>query len=216
MIRKLSIGLAAAALGLALIASGALAGDNFVLVDLIDWFNNDGISWNEWPGDQNLDGGGWGLPAEELPDGDFEVLWDQETVVPFFALYKEDGWGNNVEAEGQTIDLPEGNYKGAWILAANHHGATEGAPIAFNYSDGTATVSEINAGDWCGDPVASEKMVLRPSHRHDPSGDTGPSCGIWLLPMFELDAAKTLVSVTLPDEPRFHVFGITLVKAQEE
>lgn len=215
MVRKLCMSAAAAAVGLVLAASGAFA-NGFVLVDLVDWFNNDGISWNEWPGDQNLDGGGWGFPAEELPDGDFEVLWDEETVVPFRGFYKEDGWGNNVEAEGQTIDLPQGNYKGAWILAVNHHGATTGAPIAFNYSDGTATVGEVYAGDWCGQPAGSEKMVLRPTHRHDASGDTGPSCGLWLLPMFELDPAKTLVSVTLPEETRFHVFGITLVKAQEE
>jgi len=215
MIRKLLKGLAVAAMGMMLAASGTSANGGFVLVDLIDWFNNDGISWNEWPGDQNFDGGGWGFPAEELPDGDFEVLWDEETIVPFFAFYKDDGWGNNVEAEGQSIDLPHGNYSGAWILAANHHGSTEGAPIVFNYSDGTATAGEVYAGDWCGNPVGSEKMVLRPTHRHDASGDTGPSCGIWLLPMFELDPSKTLESVTLPDEPRFHVFGITLVTAQD-
>jgi len=212
MVRKVWMSALAAALSLFLIAGGSLASGEFVLVDLIDWFNNDGISWDEWPGDQDLDGGGWGLPAEELPDGDFEVLWDEATVVPFFALYKEDGWGNNVEAEGQTIDLPAGNYSGAWILALNHHGATEGAPILFNYTDGTSTTSEVYAGDWCGSPIGSEQMVLRPTHRHDQSGDTGPSCGIWLLPMFELDASKTLESVTLPDETRLHVFGITLVK----
>lgn len=208
---KLARILTVVALGLMLAAGSVSGSAGYVLVDLIDWFNNDGISWDEWPGDQNLDGGGWGFPAEELPDGDFEVAWDAETLIPFFALYKEDGWGNNVEAEGQTIELPQGNYTGAWILAVHHHGASTGAPIAFNYTDGSATEAEIYAGDWCGSPVADEVMVLRPTHRHDAGGDTGPSCGVWLLPKFELDPAKRLESVTLPDEPRFHVFGITLV-----
>ena len=125
---KLARILTVVALGLMLAAGSVSGSAGYVLVDLIDWFNNDGISWDEWPGDQNLDGGGWGFPAEELPDGDFEVAWDAETLIPFFALYKEDGWGNNVEAEGQTIELPQGNYTGAWILAVHHHGASTGAP----------------------------------------------------------------------------------------
>lgn len=191
-------------------ALGAVAHGAFTLVDIEDWVNNDGISWIEYPGDQDFDGGGWGFPAEELPDGDFEVVWDENTIVPFKGLLKDDGWGNNIEADGQEISLPAGNYAGVWILASNHHGATTDTPITFHYRDGSITEGIINAGDWCGSPVADEKMVLKPAYRHDPSGVTGPSCGLWLLPRFDLDPSKELVSLTLPVADKFHVFGITL------
>lgn len=196
---------------LALGVGTAIAAPEFVLVDILDWVNNDGISYLEFPGDQDLDGVGYGFPAEELPDGDFTAAWDENTAIPFKELYKEDGWGNNVEAWGDTIDLPAGNYSGLWLLVVTHHGPVE-TQITLNYADGSNIEHALVAGDWCGNPAGSERMSIRPPHRHGADGITGPSCGFWLLPRFDVDSSKVLTSVTLPDEDRLHIFGITLEK----
>lgn len=191
--------------------SSALAAPEYVMVDILDWANNDGISYIEFPGDQDLDGVGFGFPAEELPDGDFTVAWDENTDVPFMGLYKEDGWGNNIEAWGDTIDLPAGNYTGLWLLVVTHHGPVE-TSLVLNYADGSSVEHALVGGDWCGNPAGDERRGLRPGYRHGPSGTTGPSCGFWLLPKFDADASKVLESVTVPDEDRLHIFGITLEK----
>lgn len=202
--------------GLALIftlllgVGSAMAASDFVMVDILDWVNNDAISTAEFPGDQNFDGVGFGFPAEELPDGDFTLNWDDETTIPFMAFYKEDGWGNNIEAWGDTIDLPAGKYSALWILAAQHHGGIENEPLTLHYSDGSEGVGYVTAGDWCGGPISDEKMLVRPAYRHSQNGVVGPSCGMWLLPAIEIDAERELVAITLPDDDRFHVFGLTL------
>ncbi|NLN27920.1 MAG: hypothetical protein GX161_06840 [Firmicutes bacterium] len=190
---------------------GVLAAPEYVMVDILDWVNNDGISTAEYPGDQDLDGVGYGFPAEQLPEGDFTVAWDDDVVIPFMGFYMEDGWGNNIEAWGDTIDVPAGNYSGLWLLVVTHHGPVE-TYLILNYADGTSTEYVLVGGDWCGDPAGDERMVIRPPYRHSASGEAGPSCGMWLLPKFEVDPTKELVSITLPDEDRLHIFGITLEK----
>lgn len=188
------------------------AAGTFTKVNISDDTNNDGISTDKNPGDQAFDGAGWGYPAEELSSKDFTVTGPAGKVIPFAGLLMEDGDTNNIEAQGQTVDLPEGKYAAVYFLVSSHHGATENGVVIFTYSDGSTSEGYINAGDWCGNPIKDELEVIKVTHRHDKNGDTGPAARIWLEPAIALNADKTLVSVTLPDNNKLHVFGITLEK----
>ena len=81
-------------------------------VDLFDYYNVDAVSFNEDRKDGDYDGEGNTIPAELWKDSiTFEgVNFDLGPTV--------DGYDNVVEAKGQTIALPEGNYKYVYLLGA--------------------------------------------------------------------------------------------------
>lgn len=187
----------------------------FITIDIKEWVNRDGISWDDNPSDQNLDATGWGFPAEELPKGDFTLQWDGTTEVPFKGLYTADGEENTITVNEQVIQLPAGSYSGVWLLVASTHGDSMGGQLTFNYQDGSQETHELSATDWClGQPLAGEKMLLKPSYRMDQNGRDNLGCGMWLMPEFPVNSALVLESIVLPKDPSgqtaLHVFGITL------
>lgn len=192
-----------------------VAAPEYITIDIKEWVNNDGIAWDGMPSDQNLDGTGWGFPAEELPKGDFTLRWDSATEIPFIGLYTADGEENNIAANEQVLQVPAGSYKGIWFLLASTHGDSIGGQLTFNYKDGTQQVHEVSVNDWClGQPIGTEKMLLKPSYRMDQNGRDNLACGMWLMPEFSVDPDLVLESIVLPKDPSgdttLHVFGITL------
>lgn len=187
----------------------------FVTIDIKEWVNRDGISWDSNPSDQNLDATGWGFPAEELPKGDFTLQWDSATEVPFKGLYTADGEQNTITVNEQVIKVPAGSYRGVWLLVASTHGDSLGGQLTFNYQDGSQETHEISATDWClGQPVGGEKMLLKPPYRMDQNGRDNLGCGMWLMPEYAVNPDLVLESIVLPKDPSgqtaLHVFGITL------
>lgn len=192
-----------------------VAAPQFITLDLKEWVNRDGISWDSNPSDQNLDSTGWGLPAEELPKGDFTLRWDSTTEVPFKGFYTADGEKNTITVDGQVIPVPPGSYRGLWLLVVSTHGDTIGADLILNYRDGSQDVYKVSATDWClGSPVAGEKMLIKPPYRMSQTGRENLSCGVWLLEEYEVNPDLILESIVLPKDPpgetELHILGITL------
>ena len=59
-----------------------------------------------------------------------------------------DGYDNVVEAKGQTIALPEGNYKYVYLLGAAAGDGEKSGVFTVNYADGEQTNKEIKFADW--------------------------------------------------------------------
>ncbi len=196
--------------GVRAIESGACR----AVADLTSFFNNDGISTHDNPGDGNFDGGGWAYASETLPES-VRASGGPLVVdgVDFEFPSPVDGRANNVEADGQVIPLPSGRYAGLGVLASAHNGDVQ-QPATITYGDGTTSTVQLRFTDWAVSPKFGETTAVDMPHRHDANGDTGPRVYLWAQSVPVQD--KDLVSITLPDDPKLHVFAISATLAGEE
>ncbi|WP_209020779.1 PKD domain-containing protein [Nocardioides sp. 1609] len=184
------------------------------VADLSTFFNNDGISTHANPGNGNFDGGGWAYATETLPEG---VRANGGPLVVDGVDHEfpssVDGLLNNVETNGQTIPLPTGRFSGLSIIAAAHNGDVQ-QPATITYGDGTTSTVQLRFTDWAVSPKFGETIAVDMPHRHDAGGDTGPRVFLWAQQVAVQD--KDLVSITLPSDPKLHVFAISGVLPGEE
>jgi PKD repeat protein len=184
------------------------------VADLAPFFNNDGISSHDNPGDGNFDGGGWSYAAETLPESVRETGGPLVVDgVDFQVPDPTDGRLNNVEADGQTIPLPTGRFTDVAVLASAHNGDVD-QPAVVTYADGSTSTVQLRFTDWASSPRFGETVAVDMPHRHDANGDTGPRVFLWSQSIAVQD--KDLASITLPDDPRLHVFAISAVVPAEQ
>lgn len=191
----------------------------YVMVDIAPWANNLGIARIQNVSDLSpgLDGDNFGFSAEVMPQGDFELIWQNNIVVPFRSLYLEKGQNDNIRTTGQVIEVPRGSYSTLWLLVASSWGESTGINIALNYADGSEAIYNVSAPDWCQDGSAFPGMSVFPGARYNTGGQDSLQCSMWLLPPFAVNGSKELVSIRLPQKPPaslgntdFHIFGLTL------
>jgi plastocyanin len=123
------------------------------------------------------------------------------------------GEPDNVEADGQTIAIPDAQDATRLGLLAAAHGGDLSTTLKLNYVDalGETSVEEVKValGNWTSEPGGSST--------HDVSSDfyvvnsTVPvpvSAGLDAVAV-PLDPSRTLVSVGLPKEAKLHVFDLS-------
>ncbi|MBC2934455.1 PKD domain-containing protein [Nocardioides sp. zg-1228] len=184
------------------------------VADLSELFNNDGISTDANPGDGNFDGGGWTFAAELLPQA---VQEDGGPVrlngVDYDFGSPADGRLNNVEADGQVITLPTGTYDQLSVLATAHNGDVQkDATLAYN--DGTTVQVPLRFTDWAVAPKFGEEIAIDMPYRHNGGGDTSPRVMIFTQPI-PLAAGKQPDTLTLPVDPKLHVFAVSGMRSEE-
>jgi alpha-L-fucosidase len=173
-------------------------------VPLDELMNNNGIGTVS--GDANLDGSGYGFPADSLPSGSVTA-----GGVPYdFPVTTSAGQNDNVVALGQTIALPAGRYVAGYLLATSTYGATSGT-VTVHYSDGTSSTATISVPDW----YASGGAVSAPT-RYSPGGTDNHPVSIYAVQVW-LDPARTATGLTLPttaapapNVSSLHIFALTL------
>ncbi|MBF9072069.1 NEW3 domain-containing protein [Streptacidiphilus fuscans] len=120
------------------------------------------------------------------------------------------GTPDNVSADGQEITLT-GQGSALGFLGAEA-GFVSG-PVTVTYTDGTTSTGQLGFPNWCCAPTNAygAQTAFTMDHRNTPTGPAnyGISYGVFtntvpLLP------GKTVRSVTLPEEPAIHIFGITV------
>ena len=183
-------------------------------------FDNDGISWRANPTDGNFDlpgrRSGDSFIADLMPKAGAAVAVPGNPAVTFRFPDKDDRRRNNVVCDGQRLHLPEDQQAGwtaAWFLGACNDGAQRAA-VTFQYEKGADGKGELRLADWCSKPAADEIDVLRTAARHlDDGSEEKIDCGLvaWRIP---LDPTRKLLSITLPQEKRMHVFALTLTRSQ--
>ncbi|WP_309116880.1 GH92 family glycosyl hydrolase [Saccharothrix sp.] len=170
-------------------------------VDLTRELNHDGTATVEAPASGDFDGQGWSYDAALLPTG--PVTWNGVT---YLAPDPTGTAANFVEARGQAVLLPTGQYGTLNLVAASHNGPVTTA-VAVRYTDGTTAELPITVGDWAG---SGGTVVLDMPHRIKAGkGVDGPPVRLFGLAA-ALDPAKSVRSLTLPADPRVEVYALTL------
>ncbi|WP_433271544.1 GH92 family glycosyl hydrolase [Actinosynnema sp. CS-041913] len=177
--------------------------DGQCAVDLTRELNHDGTATVGASGQGDFDGQGWSYDAALLPAAG-PVSWGGVTYQAPDATGTS---ANFVEARGQAMLLPAGQYRALRLVAASHNGPVT-AGVTVRYADGSTAEAPMTVGDWAGSGGA---VVLDMPHRIKAGqGVDGPPVRLFG-PSLPLDPAKVVHSVTLPDDPRVEVYAITLV-----
>jgi alpha-mannosidase len=195
-------------------------------------YNLDAISDRTNPGDGNFDGAGRSMAGDQLPEN-LEV-----DTVKFKMGPKEGGQLNAVACQGQTIDLPKGNWNRVYILAASAKGDRE---VTFKTGDTNHMVKVQDWGGYVGewdtrvwqkpqeDPIYGwdnnayegltpgymkmASVAWDCDHRHDAKGDEIYQYSYLFKYGMDLNGADTL---TLPDDPNVIVLAVSVADNSDD
>jgi predicted alpha-1,2-mannosidase len=163
--------------------------------------NHDGTATVDAPASGDFDGGGWSYDAALLPAAG-PVTWGGIT---YQAPDPSGTAPNFVEARGQGLLLPAGKFSWLHVVGASYNGPVSTAFTVW-YTDGTSAEVAVSVPDWAGDGPA----VLEMPHRIKAGkGVDGPAVRLFGQSL-RLDPAKTVRSVTLPNDPRVQLYALTL------
>jgi alpha-mannosidase len=178
-------------------------------VSLTSAYNLDGMSYDSARSNGNLDGSGNTLSADIMP----ATIVSED--IAFDLGPKTDGSSNIVQAAGQTITLPTGNYKFLYILGAGAGSGTSGN-FTVNYSDATSTSKTLSFTDWKAliggwnkIPVA-DNVGYYLTHFHTASADTKVFDNYLYVYRIALNSAKTVSNVVLPNATGIKIAAMSL------
>jgi len=150
-----------------------------------------------------LDGSGFSYSSKEL--GKSRVL--DLTGIKFGPANQPDA----VACNGQMISLPSGHFSGLLLLATGVQGNQTAQTITVNYTDGSSAQFVQSFSDWSSpQQYPGEIEAVAMSYRNASNGTK--DAGTFNLYAYELalDEAKTVQSITLPNDPDVVVLSATL------
>jgi lysophospholipase L1-like esterase len=186
---------------------------------LADYYDDAGISLDSNQGCANLDGDGFsyseqtltaaGLsPGATVTSGGLSYTW------PAVAACSPD----NVLADAQTI-LVHGSSGASTLglLGSSTSGSSQGT-VLVHYSDGTTSRATVSFGDWAGAPVSGDTAIATLPYRNYQGGTSNQLTVYVFATQIPVNAAKTVVSVTVPDVgyavapsvTAMHIFALAL------
>jgi ABC-type transport system involved in multi-copper enzyme maturation permease subunit len=122
-----------------------------------------------------------------------------------------------VHGDGKPISLPAGQFATLQLLAAGVYGPVLGQAITVTYTDGSTSMFTQNFSDWCGcvpnpgeQPGESLAVVMPYRDSRDGAQDKQESYLYGYT--FALNRAKTVQSLTLPDNHNVIVLAATLTR----
>jgi hypothetical protein len=187
------------------LGSCASAPAGFCPLDLGRDYNHDGVATLDATDQGNFDGGGWSYAANLLPSKGPVTIGG----IPYEAPSTAGTDANFVEARGQSLAVPEGGWKTAYVLGATHNGNVDSAATV-TYADASADTVPLQLTDWAGGPAFGNAKVIAMDYRIKAGqGQDGPPVAIFGTEL-ALDPAKTVRSITLPTDTRMEVYALTL------
>ena len=174
-------------------------------VDLSAHCNNIGstAAGHTKPGAFNI----WGnsFPAEELGPGGRIVV----DGVPFLMPATGTGRPDNVRADGQYVELPEGRYDWLYVVGAAERRVED--EIAFHFADGAVDFEPLRLSDfWVAPAVFGESAVVATRVMHYPLHvQRDVSAMLWCQRVPVVRRA-VLRGARLPRNPAVHLFAATL------
>jgi alpha-mannosidase len=175
-----------------------------VPVDLSSVFNKNAIyaDGSTFSAPASADGEGFAYSQEALGA---TPLWDGV----LFNL----GPANKPDAvAGKTVKLPEGKFASLHLLATGLEGAQESQVFTITYADGTSSSVTQNFSDWYepSDYKGESEAIVAP-YRLGSDGNKDNRTFYLYGYSFDLDTAKQVHSIALPDNEHVLVFAMTLV-----
>ncbi|WP_022889575.1 alpha-L-fucosidase [Agromyces italicus] len=121
-------------------------------------YDFDSIATADAPNDGSFGSAPVAYPADEIP-APGELMYEK---VRFLWPSGENGVNNNLNLNGQAVDLPPGQYRRLHLLAAAADGPGT-STVTVTYADGTTTDESVTVADWMtgGDPA-----VFTTAHRY--------------------------------------------------
>ena len=190
-------------------------------VDLYTHYNLDGVSSDNKRSDGDVDGSGNTYAAE---------LWPEQITfqgVPFKLGPAADGYRNLVQAEGQTIKLPAGNYKYVYILGAASGTEKDEGEFVVKYTGGTSTRKNIEFAQWnamitswdavaAADirPVVRDTIAYDFTHYHLKDRDNYVKESFLYLYRIPIDPEKSVDSLILPNAKGIKIAAISLADSE--
>jgi hypothetical protein len=177
-------------------------------VNLAPYYNQVGLTSDNATGAGNLDGGGYSYSANALGGG--TINWQG---VPF--VLGPAGQNDVVQAAGQTIPLPSGNYTALFLIGTAVQGGKTGT-FTMHYTDGSTSVVTQEFSDWANDSSNPGEYVVRTMSYRNYSQNNG----LQTLTMYAygyslpITPGKTLQSVTLPANTDIKILSMDLVGPQ--
>ena len=188
-------------------------------VDLSDYFNLDGVSSDANRRDGNFDGQGNTVPVRNWPN---EI--DYQGIKFKFASTVSDQEDNYVQAAGQTIPLPGGNYSKVYLVGASTGQKNQILDdYTVNYTDKTSTSKDIKFSGWRTDlsgwdrfekadtkPYVLDSVAYVFTHYHNGVSDEMTCDNYLFVYSIDVDSAKTLSSITLPNNGDIKIAAISV------
>ena len=179
-------------------------------VNLAPYYNQVGLTSDNATGPGNLDGGGYSYSANALGGG--IINWQG---VPF--VLGPAGENDVVQAAGQTIPLPSGNYTALFLIGTAVQGGQTGT-FTMQYTDGSTSVVTQEFSDWANDSSNPGEYVVRAMSYRNYSQNNG----LQTLTIYAygyslpITPGKTLQSVTLPSNADINILSMDLVGPQSQ
>ena len=189
--------------------------------DLSAYYNVDGVSYNENRADGDYDGEGNTIPAE---------LWES-TVTYNNAVFElgsaEDGANNFVQAEGQRIRLPEGNYDAVYILGAATSDEAASGTFTVYQTDGTSVQQEISFASWdanlsgwdrfsntFAEAEVNDQIAAVFTHFHNGVADRMTVDNYQYVYKIYVNSEAGLDSILLPENSDMKIMAVTAVSSE--
>lgn len=167
---------------------------------LADYYDDAGISSDDDQGCGNLDGDGYSYSQQTLTAAGLSpgasVTADGLTYTwPDAASCAPD----NVLAGAQTVLVHgTGGQSALGLLGSSTSGGSQSI-VLIHYSDGSTSSATVSFGDWAGAPVTGDTAVATLPYRNYDGGTSNQLTVYVFATQVPVDAAKRVVSVTLPD-----------------
>ena len=188
------------------VAISAAAGDCGLgtLVNLQSAFNRTAVHTDSKSyTDVGADGGGYSFSANLLGPA---RTWDGLHFV-----FGQPDQPNAVSAVGQTIALPAGSYNQLQLIGTGFGGAQLGQALTVTYADGTTSTFTQTFSDWFA-PASNvnEGEAVAMAYRNESTGAKDARQFNLYGYTFQLNAGKTVKSLTLPNNSNVLILAATL------
>jgi len=118
-----------------------------------------------------------------------------------------------VQATGQTISLPAGQYSKLEVLAIGVDGNQPNQTFTVNYTTGSATTASQSISDWYTPQFYSgESEAISMSYRDTAGGGIDNRNFSVYSYTITLDNTRTLSSITLPNNGHVVILAMTTVQ----
>ncbi|WP_129409442.1 hypothetical protein [Marinitoga lauensis] len=182
--------------------------NSYKILDLIPYFNNDGITTFSKRKEGNFDN----------PDGVFGAKYPAEEIEKYLTKgileyngipFKVNIEGNdNLICSGQKIEFNNIIGEKLYILGSSEHGSYK-EKFIIEYTDGTIDENEWSYSDWCQNPIFGEEVVLNTVYRYNGMGIKENLNPKIYLNTFKLKN-KSIKYIYLPKKPTMHIFSISI------
>ena len=178
-----------------------------VTADLSEALNFDPVAfWEDLDGYDKDVMGGFSYPGDFTPSG----MVQRTRGIPFLMPDLHAEGPTAIRAEGQTIELPAGNYSTVVFLGFGHDGKHHGEWV-LHYADGSSETVESQIPEWCSPTPEGFARAFTAPHRYTPHGMAQPACELWM-GTWPADPQRELTAVEFPALRSAYVFAITLLE----